>query len=223
MISTILWLSLPVSGSTAINDHPTAFVALSGVATINGQPVMQAQTLWSNSTAATSRGSELLAYFKNGAHVRLEPETKVEISFTESTISAFINEGRVDSVAPSGIAVQFTTSDSTISNDSADRAEFTIIADECHTTLFVTGGRLTVSNSGKTASLVAGDTFTTESKPQFSQQFLSKKKKIGLFVGIAAAIAIVLLAATGGNDSTPTDNFGGCVIVPSPGAPTSCP
>lgn len=223
MISTIIWLSLPVSGSPAINDRATAFVALSGVATINGQPVMQGQTLWSNSTAVTSRKSELLANFQNGAHVRLEPETNVEISFTESTINAFISEGRVDSVVPSGVAVQFTTSDSTISNESADHAEFTVVADECQTTLFLTSGCLTVSNPGKTARLVAGETFTTENEPQSSQQFLSKKKKIGLFMAIGAAITIVLLAATGGNDSTPTDSFGGCVIVPSPGAPTTCP
>src|SRR6202011_2308694 len=142
---------------SAINDHATAFVSLSGMATINGKPAMQAQTLWSNSIVATSRESGLIANFENGSRVKLESETNLAVSFTKSTISSFIGEGKVESFVPTGVAVQFTTSDSTISNDSADRAEFTITAGECKTTLFVRSGRLTVSNRGKTATLAAGE------------------------------------------------------------------
>jgi hypothetical protein len=43
-------------------------------------------------------------------------------------------------------------------------------------------------------------------------------------VGIGAAIAVMLAVALGDNDEDQQNpgNFGGCIIVPSPGSPNTC-
>ena len=222
VISAIVSLCLPVFGSTPITDHATAFINLEGFATINGLRAVRGQTLLPGGKLSTEKKSELVANLDNGARLKLEPETNLVLWFSKSTVSGSI-EGTMQGSVPAGITAQFETSDATVLNDSTERAEFTITTAECSTKLFVRAGRVSVRNSGKTATLNAGESLTTENANQSASQFLSKKKKWGLLIGIGTAVAIILAASTGGNDTTPVANNPGCVVAPSGGGPTTCP
>jgi len=222
VISAIVSVCLPVSGSAPITDHATAFINLEGFATINGSRAVRGQTLLPGGKVSTEQKSELIANLDNGARLKLEAETNLLVWFSKSTVSGSI-EGTMRGSVPAGITAQFETPDATVLNDSSERAEFTITTAECSTKLFVRAGRVTVRNIGKTTTLNAGESLTTGNANQSANQFLSKKKKLGLLIVIGAAVAIIFAAATGGSDSTPALDFGGCVIVPSPGAPTTCP
>jgi hypothetical protein len=222
VIAAIVSLCLPVFGSIPITDHATAFINLEGFATINGSRAVQGQTLLPGGKVSTEQKSELIANLDNGARLKLEAKTNLLVSFSKSTVSGSI-EGTMQGSVPAGIAAQFQTPDATVSNDSSERAEFTITTAECSTKLFVRAGHVTVRNSGKTATLNAGESSTTDNANQSASQFLSKKKKVGLLIVIGAAVAIIFAAATGGSDPTPALDFGGCVTAPSGGTPTSCP
>jgi|GEM_PF-2973751 len=222
IISAIVSLCLPVFGLAPITDHATAFINLEGFATINGSRAVQGQTLLPGGKLSTERKSELIANLDNGARLKLEPETNLLLWFSKSRVSGSI-EGTMRGSVPAGVAAQFETPDATVSNDSSERAEFIITTGECSTKLFVRAGRVNMRNSGKTTTLNAGDGLTTDSANQSASQFLSKKKKWGLLIVIGAAVGIIFAAATGGSDSTPALDFGGCIIIPSAGAPTTCP
>jgi hypothetical protein len=222
VISAIVSLGLPVFGTTPITDHATAFINLEGFATINGLRAVQGQTLFPGGKVSTERKSELIANLDNGARLKLEAETNLLVWFSKSTVSGSI-EGTMQGSIPAGITARFETADATVSNDPTERAEFTVTTAECSTKLFVRAGRVTVRNNGKTATLNAGESMTTDISNQPANQFLGKKKKWGLLIGIGAAVAIILAATTGGNDTTPEANNPGCVVAPSGSGPTTCP
>jgi len=222
VISAIVSLCVPVFGSTPITDHATAFINLDGFATINGLRAVQGQTLLPGGKVSTERKSELIVNFDNGARLKLEAETNLLVWFSKSTVSGSI-EGTMQGAVPAGITAQFRTPDATVSNDAAERAEFTITTDECSTKFFVRAGRVTVHNSGKTTTLNAGESMTTDNANQSASPFLSKKKKWGLLIGIGAVVAVILGATIGNNDTTPASNNPGCVTAPSGGTPTTCP
>ena len=222
LISATVLVCLPVSGSASTANHSTGFIKLEGFATINGLRAVQGQTLFPGGKVSTERKSELIANLDNGARLKLDAETNLLVWFSKSTVSGSI-EGTMQGALPAGISAQFQTPDATIFNDSTEPAEFTVTTAECSTKLFVRTGRVTVRNSGKTATLNAGESMITEDASQSASQFLGKKKKWGLLIGIGAAVAIILAATTGGNDTTPEANNPGCVIAPSGSGPTNCP
>jgi putative exporter of polyketide antibiotics len=80
------------------------------------------------------------------------------------------------------------------------------------------GGRASAAEAGQSLRAANG---SAPAPPQ--AQNLSGKKKTGLFVGIAAALAAVILVITGRDDKE-EENFGGCPLIFSPtdGLPPPC-
>lgn len=77
-------------------------------------------------------------------------------------------------------------------------------------------GALEIRANGAAHSLKAGESFATAHGPR-PRQNLSGRKRAGIIVAIASAVALVAVVLTQrGSDETP--DFGGCVIVLSPGA-----
>jgi hypothetical protein len=81
------------------------------------------------------------------------------------------------------------------------------------------GGRTLAAGPGESLRAANG---SAPAPPQ--GQNLSGKKKTGLFVGIAAALAVVILVVTGREGEEEELDFGGCPITLSPrdGPPLPC-
>jgi hypothetical protein len=126
------------------------------------------------------------------------------------------------------VFVEFTTADLTIKGDATEPVVFSAESTECEGTLIsVIAGHLEIRGAGLPVTIKAGESFSTTggpAAPQPGQPSLSRKRSIGLFVGIGAAIAVMLAVALGDNDEDQQNpgNFGGCIIVPSPGSPNTC-
>jgi hypothetical protein len=76
---------------------------------------------------------------------------------------------------------------------------------------------LEIRSGSKVSFVSSGESFSTGGAllpPGPQQQNLSQRKKVGLFLGIGGAIAILLIALTG-KEKVEEMPSGGCVIVPS--------
>ncbi|HMJ26050.1 MAG TPA: hypothetical protein VK475_09490 [Pyrinomonadaceae bacterium] len=192
-------------------------VTVSGIVQINGSPVISGQTLFSGSSIRTSSEAESTIELGSLARLKLEAETSLTLESSELGLSASLDNGSVRVFVPVGIRGGVTTADASITTDASQPAVFSVLADSCSTTLYVQTGRLEMRSGNKVRLVSSGEKFSTGGAPLPpgpQQQNLSQRKKVGLFLGIGGAIAILLIALTG-KEKVEEMPGGGCVIVPS--------
>jgi hypothetical protein len=202
----------------AFNLNPAiGTVTVSGIVQINGSPVISGQTLFSGSSIRTSSEAESTIELGSLARLKLEAETSLTLESSELGLSASLDNGSVRVFVPVGIRGRLTTADASITTDASQPAVFSVLADSCQTTVSVQTGRLEIRSGNKARFVSSGERFSTGGAPLPpgpQQQNLSQRKKIGLFLGIGGAIAILLIALTG-KEKVEEMPGGGCVIVPS--------
>lgn len=210
----------------AKTDAPTTngFVNVRGTVTIDGQTALDGQTIFGRANVVTERGSDSQIVLSNSARLNLAAETDLAVEFAAARLTAGLRSGRVTSSIPHGVRLDLQTTDLSLMNDTADPAVFTIETGECEgTRLSVERGRLITTVAGHTQTVGAGETFSTTGAGPAPPSHLSGKQKAGILATIGGAIAIMLAVALGQNDEDQDNpDFGGCVVVPSPGAPTGC-
>jgi ferric-dicitrate binding protein FerR (iron transport regulator) len=128
--------------------------------------------------------------------------------------------GRLRVYAPRGVAADFDTANAHVRSDSREAVSFTLRAGEGFTEVSVQSGSLEVRAGASSRLVKAGESFTTAPDPR-PQQNSSGRKRAGIIVAVAAAVALVAIVLTARGDDETLD-FGGCVIVPSPGADNRC-
>jgi hypothetical protein len=199
-------------------------VTVKGIVQINGAPVLSGQTLFSGSSIRTSTEGESTLELGSRARLKLEAETSLMLESSELGLSASLDQGSVRVFVPVGIRSGLTTADASITTDTSQPAVFSVLTDSCNTILSVQTGRLEIRSGNRVSFVSSGERFATGGAPLPpgpQQQNLSQRKKIGLFLGIGGAIAILLIALTG-KEKVEEMPGGGCVIVPSGSSVGGC-
>lgn len=213
-----------IAGSAAPAPS-NGFLKISGMVKINGVSAVSGQTVLARSAIVTAESSDSLIVFYNQVRLRLAAKGDLAVDSFVNRLSGSLQAGTMSAWLPAGVSLDFWTSDVSISSTAREPVVFIIQTNECQgTTITVNQGKLELRSAGRTYTVVAGESFSTatDASGQSGQYHLSGKKRLGLFVGIGAAVAVLLAVALGQNDDDQENPGGGCVIVPSPGAPNTC-
>jgi len=188
-----------------------------GTVKIDGQSALSGQTLFSGSRIVTSAGSVSLIEFGNFARLKLGAESDLTVDSSWQRMFGSLQKGEVLGSLPIGVSLDFKTSDFSMATDASERVIFTIQTKECDgTNLSVREGTVNVRAGDKVRTVKAGENFSTfadGAATQGAQNNFSHRKRVGLIIGIGAAIGVVLAVVLGNRNQQTTG--GGCVVVPS--------
>jgi ferric-dicitrate binding protein FerR (iron transport regulator) len=212
-------------GSPTIDSQThSGLITVVGLVTINGSRAISGQTVFSGSSITTETRSESLLCLDNQARLKIDGETALTLEFSHSGLSGSLGDGGISGFVPAGIRAQIKTADALVDTIPAQPAAFTIQAGSCSTTLSVQTGQVEIQVWNSVKSVGAGESFSTaESIPPAPQQNLTKRKLVGLSIGIGAALGVLLFVVTGRHHQTQTPDGIGCVIAPSGTTPNTCP
>lgn len=187
-----------------------------GVVRLNGSPVISGQTLFTDCDIVTSIDSESALVLANRARLTLGQESALTLASSSLGISASLDTGTVRALVPRAVRANIKTADALITTDAAETAAFNVMIDDCSTILVVQTGRVEIRAGDYVRSVSSGESFSTAAgpPPPPPAPHLSRRKKVGLFLGIAGGIAILLIALTGREKPVEMPS-GGCVTVGS--------
>jgi len=222
LIATLLNLSaIAPRAATTAAARDTGEVTIADGLVIDGSPAVRGQTLFSGSRLAGNTNSISLLSLGNLARVELTEGAALPLDFDEDSFGGALEAGRLRVYAPRGVAAEFSTADAHVKSDASEAGSFTLRSSEGFTEVSVHSGALEVRSNNSARTLKAGESFTTKPGPQAQQNF-SNRERAGLIIAIASAVTLVAIVLTRrGGEEVP--DFGGCVIVPSPGADNHCP
>jgi ferric-dicitrate binding protein FerR (iron transport regulator) len=224
-------LNLSVGASAAppaVAPAPAGEVIVAAGLTLDGSPAAKGQTVFSGTTVGASEQSRPALAFGNLARLELAGGTSLRLDFSASSVGGSLDAGGTRVYAPRGVAASLTTADAVVVSDlEAGPALFSVRVNEEGTTLSVQTGLVEMRAGGRALTAAAGQRLHAAhgSEPAPAQGHnLSGKKKTGLFVGIGAALAAIILVVTGREDKEEELDFGGCPIILSPtdGPPPPC-
>jgi hypothetical protein len=212
--------SVATRAATPVAKH-TGEITLANGVIVDGSPALRGQTLFSGSRLASAGKSISLLSLDNLGHVELSEGAALGLDFDDAELGGALERGRLRVYAPRGVAANFSTADARVRSDARDAVSFTLRAvAEGFTEISVQSGALEVRANNASRLLKAGESFATAPGPQ-PRQNLSGRKRAGIIVAIAGAVALVaIVLAERGNDEML--DFGGCVISLSPGASSPC-
>jgi hypothetical protein len=199
---------------------PSGQVALAAGLTVDGLPAVAGQTVFSGSSFDTVEESRSALALGNLVRLELSGGTALRLDFSDGSVGGTLGAGGARLSVPRSVAASLTTADASVVSDKSDPALFTLQVSAEGTTLSVHAGRVEMRAGGVVRAAGAGESLRAAhgSQPMPPQgNSLSGKKRAGIFVGIAAAVAAVVLILAG-RDSE--DDFGGtpCLSI-SPGGP----
>ncbi|HEX8500499.1 MAG TPA: hypothetical protein VF659_07915 [Pyrinomonadaceae bacterium] len=197
---------LNVAGVAAAARVTAGQVTAAAGLTVDGSPAAAGQTLFPGSAFGTAERSPAALALDNRARLELSGGTSLRLDFDASNVGGSLEAGGARVYAPRGVAATFVTADASVVSDAADGpALFGVQVSEDGTTLTVQEGRVEMRAGGRSLTAAAGQTLRAahgsgpEPAPPQGQSS-SGKKKAGLFVGIAAALAAVIIIVAGQGD-----------------------
>jgi hypothetical protein len=212
--------SVAPRAATTVAKHTGEITVANGVV-VDGSPALRGQTLFSGSRLASAGKSVSLLSLDNLGSVELSEGAALNLDFDDAGLGGALERGRLRVYAPRGVAADFSTADAHVKTDARDAVSFTLrAAAEGFTEVSVQSGALEVRANNASRLLKAGESFATAPGPQ-TQQNLSGRKRAGIIVAIASAVALVAIVLAEHRGDEPLD-FGGCVITLSPGASSPC-
>ena len=229
--AALLNLSVGASAApTAVTPAPSGEVIVAAGLTLDGSPAAKGQTVFPGTTVGASEQSRPALALGNLARLEFAGGTSLKLDFSTSSVGGSLEAGGTRVYAPRGVAASLTTADALVVSDlEAGPALFSVRVSEEGTTLSVQTGLVEMRAGGRALTAAAGQTLRaahgSAPEPASPQGHnLSSKKKTGLFVGIGAALAAIILVVTGREDKEEELDFGGCVITLSPtdGPPPPC-
>lgn len=211
----------------AAPPEPSGQVTSAAGLTLDGSPAVSGQTFFSGSTAGAAERSRPALALGNLARLELSGGTTLKLDFSATSLGGSLAAGGARVYAPQGVAASLTTADATVASDpAAGPALFGVQVSEEGTTLSVRAGRVEMRAGGRTLAAGAGQTLRAAhgSAPEPAPpqgHSLSGRKKTGLFIGIAGALAAVILVIAGRDDEDevieepcPTIVVSGVVVPP---------
>lgn len=221
-VAALLNAAGPVRASeSARRAAPTGQVALAAGLKVDGLPAVSGQTIFPGSSFDAAERSML--ELGNRARIELSGGAALRLDFNDEGLGGTLGAGAARLSVPRGVAAALTTADASVLSVADDAARFTLEVSAAGTTLSVQAGRVEMRAGGAAKTAGAGESLRAArgSQPAAPQgNGLSGGKRAGLFVGIAAAVAavILVLVGRGGNDDVIDQ---GCPLIISPGAPTN--
>jgi len=213
--TALLNLTMMAAAVLPRSESSMGIINIVGVVKINGQNAMSGQTVFSNSRVLTAANSESLIEYGNLARLKLEAESDLIVDASRQRIAGSLRKGRMLGSVPAGVSLDFQTADFSIATDGAKPVIFSVRAQECEgTSLSVTEGAVDIRTGDKKLTLKAGDNFSTfvdATTAQGSQQNFSHRKRVGLIIGISAAVTILLIALVGRDHEAAAP--GGCIDI----------
>lgn len=205
---------------SARRPAPSGQVALAVGLTVDGLPAVAGQTVFSGSSFDTVEKSRSALDLGNRARLELSGGTALRLDFSDDSVGGTLGAGGARLSVPRSVAASLKTADASVVSDNSGPALFTLQVSAEGTTLSVQTGRVEMRAGGVARTAGAGESLRAAhgSQPAPPQgNSLSNGKRAGLFVGIAAAVAVVVLILAGRDSG---DDFGGgpCIII-SPGGP----
>lgn len=195
------------------SESSIGIINIVGVVKINGQNALSGQTVFSNSSVSTAANSESLIEYGNLARLKLDAESDLTVAASQQRLAGSLRKGRMLGSVPAGVLLDFQTADFSIATDAGKPVAFSVRTQECEgTSLSVSEGTVEVRTGDKVVTLKAGDSFSTfvdATTTQGTQQNFSHRKRVGLIIGISAAVTILLIAVIGRDHEVAAP--GGCI------------
>lgn len=209
------------AAETARRPAPTGQIALAGELKVDGLPAVAGQTVFPGSSFDTAERARAQLQLANRARLELSGGAALRLDFDDAGLGGALGAGGARVTVPRGVAASLTTADASVVSDAGDPALFTLRVSAEGTTLTVQAGRVEMRAGGAARTAGAGESLRAArgSGPAPPQgNGLSGGKRVGLFAGIAAAVAAVILVIVGRDDD-------GMIVEPcnvifiSPGGP----
>jgi ferric-dicitrate binding protein FerR (iron transport regulator) len=207
------------AAESARRPAPFGQVALAAGLTVDGLPAVAGQTIFTGSSFGTDERSRGLIELSNRARLELSGGAELRLDFSDEGLGGTLGAGGARLSTPRSVAASLTTADASVVSDASDPALFTIQVSAEGTRLSVLAGRVEMRAGGGARAAGAGESLHAArgSQPAPPQgNSLSGRQRAGLFVGIAAAVAVVILVLAGRDDEefiTP------CPLTISPSGP----
>jgi hypothetical protein len=206
---TISAAPLPISESSA------GVVHIVGNVKLNEHKGLSGQTIFSRTGIVTAANSECLIEYRNYARLKLTAESDVTVDTSNQRILGSLLKGQILGRLPAGVSLDLHTADSAFMTDGRTPVSFSIQTRECEgTILSVREGIINVRTGGTMSTVKAGQDFSTldsNSIAPGTPQNFSHRKRLGLIIGISAAVAILLIALAGRDHETAAP--GGCIDI----------
>ena|SRR6266568_766028 len=196
------------------SESSMGIINIVGVVKINGQNAMSGQTVFANSSVLTAANSESLIEYGNLARLKLEAESDLTVDASQQRIAGSLRKGRMLGSLPAGVSLDFQTADFSIATDAGTPVTFSVRTQECEgTSLSVSEGAVAIRTGDKVRTLKTGDNFSTfvDATTQGAPQNFSHRKRVGLIIGISAAVTILLIAVIGRDHEVAAP--GGCIDI----------
>jgi len=212
-IATALFNVTMIAAVLPRSEPSMGIINIVGLVKINGQNTMSGQTVFSNSRVLTGANSASLIEYGNLARLKLEAESDLIVDTSRERIAGSLRKGRLLGSVPAGVSLDFQTADVSIATAAGKPVTFSVRTQECEgTSLSVSEGTVDVRTGDKVLTLKAGDNFSTfvdATTTQGTPQNFSHRKRVGLIIGISAAVTILLIAVIGRDHEVTAP--GGCI------------
>jgi ferric-dicitrate binding protein FerR (iron transport regulator) len=196
---------------------PSGQVALAAGLAVDGLPAVAGQTVFPGSSYDTAEESRGMVELANRTRLELSGGTALRLDFSDDSVGGTLGAGGARLSVPRSVAASFTTADASVVSDNAAPALFSLRVSAEGTTLTVQSGRVEMRAGGAARSAGAGESLRAAhgAQPAPPQgNGLSSRKRAGIFIGIAAAVAVVVLILAGRDND---EEFGQpCPLIVSP-------
>jgi ferric-dicitrate binding protein FerR (iron transport regulator) len=201
LTATLVNLSSPAilaSPAPAVGE-----VVMAGALTVGGSHAVSGRTFFSGETFATDSDSSSALSLGNKARLELSGATVLKIDFDHSGLAGSLDTGGARLFVPEGVASSVNTADASVSSDESGPAVFGVKVSTEGTTVSVQVGRVEMRAGGVARVVVAGEVFsaTRDGTPRpGAANNLSQRQKVGIVLGIGAALAAIIIAIAGRGD-----------------------
>jgi len=196
-------------------------ITVSGQVTVNGQPAVSNSTILSGAVVTTGGNSTATVSLGKTGRLEILADSNVNLTFSENSIIAILNDGKMRVSDAAGVASTVTTKNATFIADAGQANNFLVEVECSHTHIDTTTG-VVIMREGATdkqvaagTTAVAGNLVQTGCKPCLRPNSTPPPAIAGwpwllLLAAGAAGVGILCGVKEDGHD------FGGNVIVVSP-------
>ncbi len=197
-----------------------AEITVTGQVTVNGQTAVSNSTITSGSSITTAKGSSAVVSLGKLGRVEVQEESTMTLNFTDSSIIAMLDSGKVRISNSAGTATTVTTKHATAISDSSQSNNFSVQTACANTWVDTTSGLVTMREGSSDkqvaagASAMAGTMGQTGCKPCMRPGSGTPPAFAGypwLILAAAGAAGLGIYFGTRGEDG-----IGGGVVVVSP-------
>lgn len=201
---------------------PSGQLSVNGEVSVNGQNAISGATVFTDSTITTAQNSSAVVSLGKLGRVELLPNSSIKLSFSDNSVSAMLDSGRVRLATSTGVAATVTTKDGTVVADNAQPNVFTVDVECGNTQVATQTGKVELRGGDKVQQIAAGGQGTAGTaapgsrctrltrEPTFGA--LSGGALAALLLAAGGAIAAAIIASTRNNNI----NVGGTTAIFSP-------